>query len=263
MERDGIAPEKQWDASLYDDKHSFVWKYGEEVIELLAPRAGERILDLGCGTGHLTNKIAASGAEVVGIDISRDMVGQARALYPDLRFELGDAASFHFDEPFDGVFSNAALHWVEEQDRVTECIRKALKPGGRFVAEFGGKRNTQAIKDALYHAVAAAGFSITEEVKFRFFPSIGEYATLLEEHGLTVKYARYFERPTALEGGESGMRDWLEMFANNVLDSVPEEKRGEVIRLAEKRLQPELYREGRWFADYRRIRVVATKDRPG
>jgi trans-aconitate 2-methyltransferase len=259
MEKDGTVQEKQWDASLYDDKHSFVWKYGEEVIDLLAPQDGERILDLGCGTGHLTSKIAASGAAVVGIDISSDMIGQARTLYPHLRFELADALSFHFDDPFDGIFSNAVLHWVEEQDRVSDCIRRALKPGGRFVAEFGGKRNTQAIKDALYHAVAAAGFSVTQEVKFRFFPSIGEYATLLEAHGLTVTYARYFERPTPLEGGENGMRNWLEMFANNVLDSVPEEKRGEVIGLAENRLRPELYRDGRWFADYRRIRVVATK----
>jgi trans-aconitate methyltransferase len=262
MERDGRASEKEWDASLYDDKHSFVWKYGEEVIELLAPRAGERILDLGCGTGHLTNKIAASGASVVGIDISNDMIGQARTLYPDLQFELGDAVSFQFDEPFDGVFSNAALHWVEEQDQVTDCIKAALKPGGRFVAEFGGKKNTQAIKDGLYQAMEESGFSITQGVKFRFFPSIGEYATLLETHGLTVTYARYFERPTPLEGGESGLRGWLEMFANNVLDSVPGEKRGEVIRLTENRLRPALHRDGRWFADYRRIRIVATRDSP-
>jgi trans-aconitate 2-methyltransferase len=260
MENDGATQEKTWDASLYDDKHSFVWKYGEEVIELLAPQPGERILDLGCGTGHLTNKIAASGATVVGIDISSDMIGQARTHYPDLRFEMADAVSFHFDEPFDAVFSNAALHWVEEQDRVTDCICRALRPGGRFVAEFGGKRNTQAIKEALYHAVGEAGFSITREVKFRYFPSIGEYATLLESHGLTVTFARYFERPTPLEGGENGMRDWLEMFANNVLDGVPTENRSEVIRLAENRLRPTLHREGRWFADYRRIRVVATKD---
>src|SRR6185503_19634352 len=177
---------KQWDASLYYDKHSFVWKYGEEVVELLAPRIGERVLDLGCGTGHLTNKIALSGATVVGIDVSADMIEQARRLYPELRFELADGTSFNFEEPFDAVFSNAALHWIEEQDLVTDCIARALKSQGRFVAEFGGKDNTQKIKGALYRAAQAAGCVVTEEVKFRYFPSIGEYATLLESHGFTV-----------------------------------------------------------------------------
>src|SRR6185503_16789135 len=148
MESRGMGADKQWDASLYDEKHSFVWKYGEEVVELLAPKYGERVLDLGCGTGHLTNKIAASGAIVVGIDVSADMIEQARTLYPGLSFEIADGTKFHFADPFDAVFSNAALHWIEEQDRVTDCIARALKPGGRFVAEFGGKDNTQKIKGA-------------------------------------------------------------------------------------------------------------------
>ena len=260
MDEGRVAEEKLWDASLYDDKHSFVWKYGEEVVELLAPRRGEHILDLGCGTGHLTNLIAASGASVIGIDVSSDMIEQGRKLYPLLRFEIGDATNFQFDEPFDAVFSNAVLHWIEEQDRVVDCIRRVLKPGGRFVAEFGGKKNTQLIKSALYRAVEGAGHQVTEGVKWRYFPSIGEYAPLLESHGLTVTYARYFDRPTPLEGGEDGMKNWLEMFANNVLDSVPPDKRSEVIRRAEGELRPTSYREGRWFADYKRIRVIAVKE---
>jgi trans-aconitate 2-methyltransferase len=255
-----IEGDKQWDASLYDEKHSFVWKYGEEVVDLLAPKGGERILDLGCGTGHLTNRIAASGAIVVGIDVSNDMIEQARQLYPDIQFELADATSFHFDEPFDAVFSNAVLHWIVEQDNVTDSVWRALKPGGRFVAEFGGKNNTKAIKDALYRAVEMAGHRITHEVKFRFFPSIGEYATLLESRGFTVTWARYFERPTPLEGGEDGMRNWLEMFANNVLDGLPDGTRDEVLGLTEVNLRDVLYRDGQWFADYRRIRVIAIKE---
>ena len=259
MESQRTGKEKQWDASLYDDRHSFVWRFGEEVVELLAPRDGERILDLGCGTGHLTNKIAASGASVVGIDISTDMIEQARILYPQLRFEIADGTSFHFDDPFDAVFSNAALHWIEEQDLVTDCVARALKAGGRFVAEFGGKDNTQQIKGALYRAAEAAGCAVTEEVKFRYFPSIGEYATLLESHGFTVSYAIYFERPTPLEGGANGMKNWLEMFANNTLDGLPPEKRGEVIERAENEMRASLHRDGQWFADYKRIRVVAIK----
>ena len=259
MESRQPQADKQWDASLYDDKHSFVWRYGEEVVELLAPKAGERVLDLGCGTGHLTNKIAAAGATVLGIDVSPEMIDQARVHYPELEFGIADATSFHFDEPFDAVFSNAALHWIVEQDLVTDCVARALKPGGRFVVEFGGKHNTEEIKGALYRAAEAAGCAVTQGVKFRYFPTIGEHATLLEAHGFTVTYAIYFERPTPLEGGENGMKNFLEMFANNVLDGFPPEKRGEVIEKAENEMRPSLYRDGRWIADYKRIRVVAIK----
>jgi trans-aconitate methyltransferase len=254
-----VTPDKTWDAALYDDKHSFVWRYGIELIELLAPKPGEKMLDIGCGTAHLTGKIAEFGAVVVGLDNSAAMIEQARKNYPNLRFELADATEFYFDMVFDAVFSNAVLHWIEDQKKLLQCIYKSLKPGGRFVTEFGGKRNTQAIKDALYLAVKSAGYPVTQEAKFRFFPSIGEYATLLEKNGFTVTYARYFERPTPLEGGEAGMKNWLEMFANNVLDNVPPESRSAVTEQVENQLRPQLYRDGQWFADYRRIRAIAFK----
>ena len=259
MENELVTPDKRWDAALYDDKHSFVWKYGLEVIDLLEPKSGEHILDIGCGTAHLTGKIAESGAVVVGLDNSASMIEQARKNYPQLRFELADATDFSLETTFDAIFSNAVLHWIEDQDKLVLCIYRALKPGGRFVTEFGGKHNTRAIKEALYSAVQAAGYPVTQEAKFRFFPSIGEYATLLERHELTVIYARYFERPTPLEGGEAGMKNWLEMFANNVLDNVPDSHRTEVIQRVESQLRPVLYRDGEWFADYKRIRAVAIK----
>jgi trans-aconitate methyltransferase len=251
--------EKQWDAARYDGGHSFVWKYGANVIELLAPREGERILDLGCGTGHLTAEIAARGAEVIGIDKSLDMIEQARKLYPDLRFEIGDAISFHFDEPFDAVFSNAVIHWIRDQDALLSCVRRALKLAGRFVAEMGGKGNLRAIKHALHGAIQAAGYNVREESAFRFFASIGEYASLLERHGFTVTQAFYFERPTALEGGEEGLRNWIEVFADNELSAVPVEERGGIIHRVEDELRSELYRDGVWYADYRRLRIVAIK----
>lgn len=251
--------QKQWDAARYDGGHSFVWKYGASVIELLAPRAEERILDLGCGTGHLTAEIAARGARVIGIDRSPDMIEQARKLYPDLRFEIADAVDFNFDEPFDAVFSNAVIHWIRDQDALLSNVYRALKPAGRFVAEMGGKGNLRAIKGALHGAIQSAGFSAGEEASFRFFASVGEYATLLERHGFTVTQTFYFERPTALEGGEAGLRDWLEVFADNELNPVPIEKRGDVIREIEGRLRAELYRDKTWYADYRRLRIAATK----
>jgi SAM-dependent methyltransferase len=142
-----------WDAEQYEGKHSFVWRLGAGVVELLAPQSGERILDVGCGTGQLTAEIAKQGAQVVGLDSSATMIGQARQNYPGLAFVLGDATSFHFEEPFDAVFSNAALHWVKEADAAAESIGRALKPGGRFVAEFGGHGNTRSVLSALRAAL--------------------------------------------------------------------------------------------------------------
>ncbi len=258
---DGNKPsEKRWDASAYDSKHSFVWKYGREVLELLAPREGEHILDLGCGTGHLTDQIASTGATVIGLDKSPAMIERARALYPELCFESADATSFRFDEPFDAVFSNAAIHWMKDQDGVADSIRQALRPGGRFVAEFGGKGNIQKLRSALREVLDAGGYTWDREATRRYYASIGEYATVLESHAFRVTYATHFDRPTKLDGGESGLRKWIEVFADNELAGVPATNREEVIHHVEQRLRPELFREGDWFLDYKRLRVVANKE---
>ena len=249
--------EKHWNATSYDDQHSFVWRYGEELIKLLAPRDGERILDLGCGTGHLTNQIAAVGAEVIGIDKSTTMIEEARRLYPNLRFELADATCFHFDQPFDAVFSNAAIHWMKDQASVARCICEALKPGGRFVAEFGGKGNIRAIRTALTDAVRAAGEEVSFEPFARYYPTIGEHATLLEAQGFRVGFASHFDRPTKLDGGEQGLRNWLLTFTDNIIESLPANKRETVIAEVERKLGPILFRDGSWWADYRRIRIAA------
>jgi trans-aconitate methyltransferase len=256
---DQTTADKQWDAAAYDSKHSFVWKYGEGIIEMLAPRRGERILDLGCGTGHLTHKIASSGAEVVGIDKSREMIEQARQNYPNITFEVADGAAFEFDDPFDAVFSNAVLHWIREPGRVVACVWRALKPGGRFVAEFGGKGNLSSIHGAIYDAIEKAGYEISREDNFRFYPTVGEYASLLERQGFRVSYAAHFDRPTLLEEGERGLENWMEVFANNFFNSVPESSRSRIIREVEDRVRPKLYYDGAWHADYRRLRVVAEK----
>ncbi|MGH2645856.1 MAG: class I SAM-dependent methyltransferase, partial [Chitinophagaceae bacterium] len=133
----------KWNAELYDDKHAFVFKYGESVLELLDVKPGERILDLGCGTGYLTKEIKQHGAEVVGMDASADMISRAAKEHPDVDFLLGDATDFLFTEPFDAVFSNATLHWVHKADEAVKCVYNCLKRGGRFVAEFGGRGNMQ------------------------------------------------------------------------------------------------------------------------
>jgi len=252
----GSPTSAQWDSDLYDQKHSFVWKLGESLLELLAARPGERILDLGCGTGHLTAKIAEAGALVLGIDNSPAMIEQARQHYPHLSFELGDAQDFTAAGQFDAVFSNAVLHWILEPEKVIAGVQKVLRPGGRFVAEFGGKGNVRTIAAALEEAThSVLGKPASNPW---FYPSVGEYATLLERGGLEVTYAVLFDRLTPLEG-EAGMRHWVEMFGKTFLERIPSERRNEFIRQVEDRARAALFREGRWFADYRRLRVVARR----
>lgn len=251
--------QNQWASALYESKHSFVWQYGAECLELLSPQRNERILDLGCGTGHLMQEIAKQGAIAIGIDKASTMIEQARKNYPNLHFEVADATNFHFEEPFDAVFSNATLHWIKEPERAITCIWNALKPGGRFVAEFGGKGNTKAITTAINNALEAAGYPVKPELNPWYFPSIGEYTTLLEKQGFSVTYATLFERPTALKDGEKGLQNWIEMFANSLLQSIPVNEHGNLIQAIENQLRPELYRDETWFADYKRIRVVARK----
>jgi len=254
------ARDKEWDTTLYDGKHSFVWKYGEGVIELLAPQPGEKILDLGCGTGHLTSLIAEAGASVVGLDKSPKMIESARKGYPELEFVQSDATSLAFDSEFDAVFSNATIHWIKDQRALALAIRRALKPGGRFVAEFGGKGNLRAVRAALKRAMSGADHGVKDGGGLdRYYPSIGEYSTLLEAAGFHVTHAAHFERPTKLENGERGLRDWLSTFADNVLEPLSSGERELVIRDVESQLRSELFRDGSWFADYRRIRIVALK----
>jgi trans-aconitate methyltransferase len=253
---------KPWDPSLYESNHSFVWKAAQDMLALLAPRKGERVLDLGCGPGQLTHAIAETGADVLGIDNSPQMIEQARANYPDLRVELADGVSFRFDTPFDAVFSNAALHWMTRPTEVAARVFEALKPGGRFVAEMGGKGNVHGIHSAITRAVRKAGHMAVAESSLLYFPSLGEYARVLENAGLRVTYAVHFDRPTRLEGGEQGLRTWIRMFADRFLSAVPdEEKQEDVLREVETELRPRLYHTGAWHADYVRLRVTAI--RPG
>ncbi len=248
-----------WNTTLYQEKHAFVWQYGSSLLELLAAKPGESILDLGCGTGQLTDKIAQTGAKVQGIDSSPAMIKTALQNYPHLDFRVADAANFQADRLFDAVFSNAVLHWIKQPDAAIYCIRESLKVEGRFVAEFGGKGNVQAIFTAICMALRELGHPSPESLSPWYYPSIGEYATRLEKQGFDVTNAVLFDRPTPLEGGDTGMANWLEMFANEFLSALSDIERIQVIQSVEKQLQPMLYRDGTWFADYRRIRVVAVK----
>jgi trans-aconitate 2-methyltransferase len=235
-----VARSADWDPARYEGSHSFVWEYGADLVSLLNPRAGERILDVGCGTGHLAARIAESGSEVLGIDSSPAMIAQARQNFPKLQFQLADVREFRATELFDAVFSNAALHWIQEAEQAAAAMSAALHLGGRLVLEMGAKGNIALISSAL-------------ETKIQnYFPGIGEYAGVLERHGLEVLNAVIFDRPTGLAGGERGLRDWIATFR-------PDNSRA--IEDVERELRPALFRDGKWFADYRRLRVVARKAR--
>ena len=248
-----------WDPNLYDAKYAFVWKYGADVISLLAPQAGERVLDLGCGTGHLTAQIADSGATVLGTDRSSEMVNAARRKYPHLQFEVADARDLRFQAEFDAVFSNATLHWILEPERVIQGVWNALRPRGRFVAEFGAKGNIRKIQSALDQVVGELGVARQGEINPWYYPSIGEYAPLLEKNGFEVRFVTLFDRPTPLEDGDAGMRNWIAMFCSDYCAKLSPENREPFYRRVEELLRPDLFREGQWWADFRRLRLVACK----
>lgn len=248
-----------WDNYLYEDKHAFVWQHGEDLLRLLNPKPGEFILDLGCGTGQLTKKIAIAGADVLGIDAASSMIEKAQANYPHLRFEVGDARNFQIDQPVNAVFSNATLHWVKEADAVIKCISQNLKPGGRFITEFGCKRNVDAIAQALEFALTKIGVSEPQTRNPWYFPSLGEYTLKLEQHGLDVIYANTFPRPTVLADGEAGLKNWIQMFANSFFVGLSPQQQTQVTEIVEAELKPKLYHQGTWIADYWRIRIFAVK----
>lgn len=245
-----------WNSSLYDQKHSFVYEYGRELIALLDPQPGERILDAGSGTGHLTKQIADAGATVIGIDASENMVEAARQAYPELQFIQADVTDFSFPEPFDAVFSNATLHWVTNAEAAVRCLARALRPGGRLVVEFGGKGNVARILKAVSEAMRESGLG-----EFRhdwYYPTIGEYTPLLERHGLAVDAAWLFDRMTKLEG-EDGIMNWLRMFGTVKTSQLSDEERQRVFALAVEKARNSLFIDGQWYADYRRLRIVAHK----
>lgn len=250
---------QQWNTGTYDADMSFVSRFGESLIGLLQPKPGERIIDWGCGTGDLAAAIAGYGAEVSGIDASTEMIQAARGKYPELNFILADGQTYVAEQPADAVFSNAALHWLKNAEGAAASIAGSLRTGGRFVAEFGALGNIASVVAGLPRAFEAIGASDRLHLPW-YFPSIGQYTTLLERHGLTVDFAHCFDRPTPLEGGEQGFRQWVNTFANGVLSVLSPSEREAVLKHLEHELKPSLYRSGVWEMDYRRIRVVASKE---
>lgn len=248
----------KWNSQLYDRKHDFVSKYGEELVELLAPKEGERILDLGCGTGDLSDLISRNGATVTGLDNSPEMIEAARKKYPTIQFDIASADDFHVTEKFDAVFSNATLHWVLNFEAAVKCIYASLKPGGRFVAELGGKGNVSRIVTALTSTLQEYGAPDAANKEVWYFPSLSEYACVLEQNGFRVVWAAHFDRPTELKD-EDGIRNWLRMFGWNYLQDLDEQTLQKILTAVEEQIRPSNFHDARWYADYVRLRIVATR----
>ena len=166
-----------WSPDLYTNKHSFVQEYGTSLIELLDPKPDESILDVGCGTGELTAKLAELSDDVIGIDASPSMIDHAQEAFPEIDFRVEDASDFDLDQNFDGLFSNAALHWVLQSEKAIECMYRHLKYGGRLVLEMGGKGNISKIEETLRGVLNANGYKDNAEKEVWYFPSVGEYTT--------------------------------------------------------------------------------------
>jgi trans-aconitate methyltransferase len=243
-----------WSSDRYLEHAAYVPTLGAAVLDLLDPQPGERVLDVGCGEGTLTQQIAARGAAVVGVDSSDDMIDAARARGLDAR--LVNAEELAFDSEFDAAFSNAALHWVRNHDALLAGIARALRPGGRFVAEFGGYTNVAAIEVAV--SAVLARHNLPPE-KRRYYPSDDEYRARLEAHGFDVREIALIPRPTPLP---TGIRGWLETFERATLDRLgtSNEASESALEEIEALLRPSLCDwRGRWTAPYVRLRFRATK----
>src|ERR1700733_5648294 len=246
--------QQTWDASLYAGNGRFVALLAGSLVEALQPKAVERSLHLGWGYGFLTQRIAESGATMVGVDSSPQMIAAAQERGVDARCAGGEALPFEGE--FDAVFSNAALHWMSDHDAVLRGVYRALKPGGRFVAECGGQGNIAAIRVALLAVLTAHGIPAERIENNRFF-GLAAYRARLENQGFRVDEITLTPRPTPLS---SGMAAWLETFRSTLLELLPHEERSAAIEQILALLKPVLCdREGHWTADYVRLRFRARR----
>ncbi len=247
-----MKPTQSWDPERYARNARFVSDLGAPVLELLSPVSGERVLDLGCGDGVLSARLVAAGCHVVGVDASPEQVSAARSL--GIQATVGDGEALEFEGEFDAVFSNAAMHWMKRPERVIAGVWRALRPGGRFVAEMGGFGCIRKIETALLRALAGRGID-GRSLHPWYFPKPDAYRAKLVQAGFEVDSIALIPRPTPLPGDVIG---WLETFAESFLQAVPVAERPGFLAEVCERLRPELCdAKGTWVADYVRLRFAA------
>ena len=247
----------QWKSALYDSRHDFVARYGEGLLRYLPDDPGQRILDLGCGTGTLSAELAEQAAEVLGVDSSPDMVARAAALHhaPNLRFEVRDALDLPYEGQWDVIFSNAVFHWIADHDRLLANVHRALKPGGALICEFGAHGNIATVDGAF--ASVMRGHDRDYWCEFTF-PTVETFADGLERHGLHVGIIRDYDRPTPLSPGYDALEAWLRQFYASELESLDDDERRDVLDRTCRMVEPALWDGERWTLDYRRLQAVAT-----
>ncbi|MBQ7795802.1 MAG: methyltransferase domain-containing protein [Lachnospiraceae bacterium] len=249
----------KWNAKDYTDNFAFVHQYGEDVVALVDAEPGSYVVDLGCGNGALTEKLKERGYRVLGVDASADMLETAGKLHPDIDFLKADATEFVLDEKADVIFSNAVFHWInaDMQEKLIENVSAQLKIGGQLVCEFGGNGCAESVHESLSRGFAKRGLSYVKEF---YFPTIGEYAPILEKFGFRVEYAVLFDRPT-VQKTENGLEDWIRMFNKKPFEGMEPELMQEIIDETVEDLREKLYVNGKWIVDYVRIRFKVRKVR--
>ena len=246
----------KWDANFYQEKHGFVAEYGKSLLEYVNLGAGQKILDLGCGTGALTKELAAQGADVTGVDFSEAMIEKAKVLYPDLTFQVENAICLPYENVFDTVFSNAVFHLILDHRKLLQSIKRALKEKGFLVCEFGAAGNIQSIEKAFSMQMNKRGRSYHSPF---FFPDEETYEGLLHETGLRILRLVTYDRPTSLQDGRAGLRNWMRQFFVGSLYELSAAETEEIFDAIEAELETGLWQDGKWVADYRRIQIIAQK----
>ena len=247
-----------WNAADYEENFSFVHRYGENVLEMVEKGNGGLAVDLGCGTGPLTPGLKEKGYRVLGIDESAQMVEAARAAHPELTFIQGNALNFSLEEKADVIFSNAVFHWIDGacQEELAQNLSAQIKPGGMLVTEFGGKGCAEAIHSTLEKCYSERGLKYP---RVFYFPTVGEYASVLEKAGFRIAFASLFDRPTP-QNTQDGLKDWIRMFVKKPFEGMEETLKSEILKEAEDKLRSRLYIDGKWYIDYVRIRVKAVRE---
>ena len=245
----------KWDSKLYNDSQNFVAEYGRGLLEFV-PAKTEKILDLGCGTGTLTNQLAERCDYVLGIDLSDTMIKEAQKSYPHLDFATVDALEISYECEWDIIFSNAVFHWINDHNLLLQKIYKALKPNGKLICEFGAYGNISVIENGLNHALQEIGIKYTSKFNFS---TVNDFEHLLTENGFMIEQIYSYDRPTPLKDGDQGLYNWVMQFFQDELGKLSTEQKDRVLATMSNEIKSKLWNGTCWVADYKRLRVFATK----